>query len=415
MISDVDATRTQRETERSEAVRKSAASLLARVHPGTDDEGHTPEAGEPVLAKSKGAMVTDIDGNDYIDYTSADAGMILGRSDERVVVAMTKAAAKGFDLGSPIETEVRLAELVASRFAAIDMVCFAPTTMASLQAAGRLARACTKRTTIVMCDGGAQPEGKTRTVPYNDADAIEAVFDKHGKTIAAVVIEPVATRFGVVLPEQEYLASLRTQCDKHGSLLIFDESATAFRAGPGGAAGLFGIAPDLTLLGPTLGGGLTMAGYGGRRELMKQYAQPPEPGAVRITGHALALSAGVATLQAMAEPGFYESLEAMAARLEEGLRTAAESTGLATQHTRIGSALSLYFTGVTVRDLATARTTDTACYHAFRLAMLDRGVMLPASALASMCVSAVHTEDQIERTIGAAGEAFQLVADTIRP
>ena len=412
---------------KSEAINRTAATLIPGPAVTSAEESCSNVGSLPVFARGKGAMLTDVDGNEYIDYACANGAMILGHADERIAVAINKATLKGGHLGSPSATEVRLAELIASRFASIDMVRFVLSERDAVVRAISLARRCTGRATLVTfagCGPGwagevstedanyiGGPAGSILVAPYNDADAAERLFDSQGTAVAAVFVEPVAHSFGLVPPGEGFLAALRKLCNEHGALLIFDETKTGFRVASGGAAALYDLVPDLTVLGPIIGGGLPLAAYGGRKEIMKRAASIPELNRAGVaSGHQLAMAAGVATLQAIGDSDFHDRLEAKAARLDEGLRAASAAAGIAACHTRVGSMVGLFFARYTVKDLDSARTDDRGMYSRFFLAMLDQGMYLPPFRSTPWFISAAHTDQQIDRTIEAAGDVYRHIS-----
>ncbi|MBN1511406.1 MAG: glutamate-1-semialdehyde 2,1-aminomutase [Phycisphaerae bacterium] len=391
------------------------------------------------IAKGAGAILTDLDGNSYTDYVGSWGPLILGHADERVVAAINKAAAKGCSFGAPTEAEVRLAELVIARVPGIEMVRFVNSGTEAAMSAVRLARGFTGRDAIVKFEGcyhghvdpllvkagsglltfgtpsspgvPGTATADTLVVPYNNLSAAKELFAEHGKRIAAVLVEPIAGNMGCVPPAEGFLAGLRSLCDQHGSLLVFDEVMTGFRVAAGGAQQLYGVQPDLTCLGKVLGGGLPMAAYGGRREIMEQVSPlGPVYQAGTLSGNPLATAAGIATLEALAEPDVYETLETRSARLAEGLSQAARSAGVPVYQTRVGSMLCVFFAEGPVTDYASAVRSDTKAYARFFHAMLEHGIYLAPSQYECMFVSLAHTDDLIESTIQAADEAFDEVA-----
>ena len=401
--------------------------------------------GTPIyVAKGSGAVLTDLDGNEYIDYVGSWGSLILGHADERVEAAISKAAAKGCSFGAPTERELRLAELVISRFPAIDMIRFVNSGTEATMSAVRLARGFTGRSKVVKFEGcyhghvdallvkagsGAMtlgtpsspgvPPGTTAdtlVIPYNDAEAAAGVFERCGRDIAGVLIEPIAGNMGMVPPQAGYLEALRKLCDRHEALLIFDEVMTGFRVSPGGAQALSGVRPDLTCLGKILGGGLPAAAYGGRKDVMEQVSPVgPVYQAGTLSGNPLAMAAGVATLQALAEPNVYEQLEERSAQLAEGIKVAADEAGVPIYQTRAGSMGCVFFSDGPVSDYATACKCDTDRYARYFHAMLDRGVYLAPSQFECFFVSTAHTAEQIERTVQAAREAFASLTRATAP
>jgi len=392
--------------------------------------------GAPIyVAKGSGAVLTDLDGNEYVDYVGSWGSLILGHADERVEAAISKAAAKGCSFGVPTEREIRLAELVISRFPSIEMVRFVNSGTEATMSAVRLARGFTGRSKVVKCEGcyhghmdallvqagaGAMtldtpsspgiPHGATAdtvVMPYNDAEAAAGVFEQYGRDIAAVLVEPIAGNMGMVPPQAGYLEALRKLCDRYGALLIFDEVMTGFRVSPGGAQVLNEVQPDLTCLGKILGGGLPAAAYGGRKDVMERVSPVgPVYQAGTLSGNPLAMAAGIATLQALAEPDVYEQLEERSAQLAEGIKAAAEEGGVPIYQTRAGSMGCVFFSDRPVTDYATACKCDTDRYARYFHTMLDRGVYLAPSQFECFFVSTAHTAEQIEQTVQAAREAF---------
>ena len=431
--------KTQMVTTKSTAAFKAAC----RVMPGGVSSpvrafravGGTPR----VIAKGKGAVLTDVDGNSYIDYVGSWGPLILGHADERVVAAVDKAAAKGCSFGAPTEAETQLAELIVARVPSIEMVRFVNSGTEAAMSALRLARGHTGRNKIIKFEGcyhghsdallvqagsGAMtfgapsspgvPAGTTAdtlVLPYNDLDAVEAVLKTHAAQVAAVLIEPIAGNMGCVPPNTGYLEGLRRLCTENEVVLVFDEVMTGFRVSPGGAQELYGVQPDLTCLGKIVGGGLPLAAYGGRREIMEKVSPLGDVyQAGTLSGNPLATAAGIATLQALAEDDAYEALEASAAKLAEGLRAAAETAKVPTYHPRVGSMMGMFFSSEPVTDHATAGRCNTRAYAAFFHAMLDRGVYLAPSQFECLFVSLAHTDEQIEETIAASAEAFAAAA-----
>ncbi len=393
----------------------------------------------PFIARGKGAVLTDVDGNEYIDYVGSWGPLILGHADERVVAAVTKAVSKGASFGAPTTLETRLAELVVEAVPSVEMVRFVNSGTEATMSAIRLARGFTGRDAVVKLDGGYHghvdallvaagsgamtfgtpsspgvPKAVTEStlmIPYNNLEAATRLFQDQGARIAALIVEPVAGNMGCVPPAAGYLAGLRTLCDAHGALLIFDEVMTGFRVGRGGAQALYGVTPDLTCLGKVIGGGLPVGAYGGRRDIMGHISPlGPVYQAGTLSGNPLAMSAGIATLEALADPDVYETLEASSARLADGLAAATNEAGVATYQTRVGSMSGLFFAAEPVVDYESAAKCDTDAYAKFFHAMLRRGVYLAPSQFECAFVSLAHTDEQIDATITAAREAFTEVA-----
>lgn len=426
-------------TERSEAAFEAAQRVLAG---GVNSPVRAFKAvgGAPrFMAKGEGAVLTDIDGNLYIDYLGSWGPLILGHADERIEAAVTRAVGRGSSFGAPTELETRLAELVLAGFPSMERVRFVSSGTEAVMSAVRLARGFTGRDVLVKCagcyhghvdallvragsglatfgtpssDGVPQTvAAQTIAIPYNDLDAAARVFAEHGRSIAAFVVEPIAGNMGLVPPVPGYLQGLRSLCDAHGALLIFDEVISGFRVAFGGAQELYGVRADITCLGKIIGGGLPVGAYGARAEIMAKLAPDgPVYQAGTLSGNPLAMAAGVATLQALREPGVYERLEAMSAKLGDGLAAAARAANVPTFHTRVGSILCAFMTPGPVTDYESAMKSDTARYATFFHAMLQRGVYLAPAQLECMFVSLAHREEHIERTIEAAREAFAACA-----
>ena len=392
--------------------------------------------GEPIVVdRAAGARLWDADGNEYIDYVCSWGALILGHAHPKVVQAITEQARRGTSYGMPTELEVDLASRIRKALPSCEKVRFVSSGTEATMSAVRLARAATGRDLIIKFDGcyhghsdsflseagsGLATLGiaacpgvpqalaeLTLNCPYNDAAAVEKLFDLHRDKIAAVIVEPVAANMGVVPPKPEFLPALRDITSKNAALLIFDEVITGFRLCYGGAQTMFGITPDLTTLGKIIGGGLPVAAYGGSRDLMDRVAPlGPVYQAGTLSGNPLAMSAGIASLDLLAEPGFYESLEARAARFGEGLARILRDTGAPATSVRVGSLLTLFFSRETMTDYAAAKKCDTRRFADFFRGMLDRGVFLAPSQFEALFVCAAHTDADIDRTLAACRETL---------
>ena len=396
----------------------------------------------PFIREAKGAQITDVDGNRYIDYVGSYGPMIVGHAHQAVVSAITQALHAGSSFGAPTQREVQLASVICSALPSVEMVRLVNSGTEATMSAIRLARAATGRELVVKCAGcyhghvdsllvqagsGAltlgvpsspgvpkSVAGTTLVVPYNDLPAAHRLFEEYGDQVACFVVEPVAGNMGVVPPGEGYLPGLRQLCDHHGALLLFDEVMTGFRLDWGGVQTLLGVRPDLTCLGKVIGGGLPLAAYGGRRDLMTQISPSgPVYQAGTLSGNPLATAAGLATLEICRQPETYPQLDQQTARLADGLRAAASAAGVPLTINRIGSMITPFFVpqdGDPVRNLQEATRCDTAAFATFFAAMLDGGVYLPPSQFESWFVGLAHTDALINQTIAIARAAFAAVA-----
>lgn len=376
------------------------------------------------IARGQGAWLEDVDGNRLLDLVLSWGPLILGHAHPEVLAAVVEAAGRGTTYGAPTELEVRLAERVVATFPSLEMVRFVSSGTEAAMSAVRLARAATGRSAIVKFDGcyhgHADPllasagsgvatlglpdsPGVTRATvadtliaPFNDLAAVEALFAARGPDIAAVLVEPVAGNMGVVPPVPGFLEGLRAVTRQAGALLVFDEVMTGWRVHPVGAQVLYGIQPDLTILGKVVGGGLPAAAYGGPRSLLEQIAPAgPVYQAGTLSGNPLAMAAGLATLDVLSRPGTWERAERWAARAAAAIEAAAVAAGVPVTVQRVGTMLTPFFTDAPVRDYAGAKRTDKAAYNAFFHAMLEGGVYLPPSAFEASFTSAAHGDAEL--------------------
>ena len=399
--------------------------------------------GTPLFIRSgEGCRLTDIDGNAYIDYVGSYGPLIAGHANERVEAALSKQLGRGTTFGAPTELETRLATLIVNAIPSIDMVRFVNSGTEASMSAIRLARAATGRDLIVKCFGcyhghvdsllveagsGALTLGHpsspgvpssiaqtTLLAHYNDIDTATALFERHGDRIACFVVEPVPGNMGVVNPKPGYLEALRELCTRHGALLLFDEVMTGFRVAWGGAQVAYSIQPDLTCLGKVIGGGLPVGAYAGPSRLMEMVSPAGKVyQAGTLSGNPLAMSAGLATLEILQEPGAYKTLQKSANHLATGLASAAEAAGVPITINSAGSMLTPFFvpqTGQRVENYEQAVACDTKAYATFFHAMLENGVFLPPSQFEAWFISLAHTPDDITRTIEAAQRSFKAVA-----
>lgn len=385
----------------------------------------------PVFAASgQGSRVRDIDGQEYIDYIASWGPLIAGHAHPAVVEAIKQAAERGTSYGLPTLAETEMARLVSERVPSVEVVRMVNSGTEATMSALRLARGFTGRSKIVKFEGSYHghadpllikagsgvatlglpdspgvPESVTQhtiIAPYNDLAAVKEAFDKYGEDIAAVIVEPIAGNMGVVPPLPGFLEGLRELTRQFGSLLVFDEVMTGFRVHLHCAQGLYGVVPDLTCLGKVIGGGLPVGAYGGRRDIMAHMApEGPIYQAGTLSGNPLAMAAGYATLQLLGEPGAYDKLERLSARLAEGFAANSREFGVPMTINRVGSMVCPFFTTERVVDYATAKTSDLALFNRYYAAMLDRGILVAPSQFEGMFVSLVHTEEDIDRTIEA--------------
>lgn len=400
--------------------------------------------GTPVFFKSAhGAYVTDADDNQYIDYVGSWGPMILGHSHPEVIQAIKDAADHGTSFGAPTALEIEMAETVCQIMPNIEQIRFVSSGTEATMSALRLARGATGRDKIVKFHGCYHGHGDsllvnagsgaltlgvpsspgvpdalaelTITLPFNDPAAAEACWAEYGQDIAAVIVEPVAGNMNCIPPQAGFLQSLRTLCDQHGSLLIFDEVMTGFRVALGGAQAVYDVVPDLTTLGKIVGGGLPVGAFGGKREIMQQIAPTgPVYQAGTLSGNPLAMAAGLKTLQLISAPGFYEALSTQTTRLLSGFQDAADQAGIAFTTSQVGAMFGLFFTEQEqVNSFSDSMACDLERFKQFFHAMLDQGVYLAPSAYEAGFVSAAHSDADIDNTIAAASNAFKQIAAEI--
>lgn len=397
--------------------------------------------GEPVFFRSgQGAMVTDADGNNYVDLIGSWGPLILGHADPKVVAAVQLAATAGTSFGAPVAGEAELAQLIVDAVGSIDMVRLVSSGTEAAMSALRLARAATGRAKIVKFEGcyhghvdallvsaGSGPatlgladspgvtdgtRADTVVCRYNSTSDLDDAFARFQGEIAAVIIEPIAANMGVVPPVPGFLEHLRKLCDANGSLLIFDEVITGFRVHHGGAQGLLGVTQDLTIMGKIIGGGLPVGAYGGSADLMELIApQGPVYQAGTLSGNPISVAAGIATLSQLGPADPYPRLEALAIRLQEGLERAAKDAGVPVVIQRVGSMFTLFFQDQEVWNLTDAKASDTKRFAAFFNAMLDQGVYWPPSQFESAFISRAHDETHIDQIVKAAEVSFERISD----
>jgi glutamate-1-semialdehyde 2,1-aminomutase len=392
--------------------------------------------GDPfVVQGGEGAMLYDADGHSYVDFVLSWGALALGHAHPDVIHAVEAAARRGTSFGAPTEYEVELAELIVAAMPHVEMLRFVSSGTEATMSAVRLARAFTGRERILKFEGcyhghadsflvragsgvatlglpdspGVPPAlaRLTLTAAFNDVAAVEAAIAAHGDSLAAIIVEPVVGNAGFIQPVDGFLPALRDAASRSGALLIFDEVMTGFRVGPGGAAGLSGVIPDLTTLGKVIGGGLPAAAYGGRRDVMQLIAPDgPVYQAGTLSGNPLAMAAGAATLHAL-DATLHSAVERCTASLVTGLRAAAARLDIPFTAAHAGSMWGFFFREPPVRSFADARTSDTAMHRRFFHAALERGVYLPPSAYEAGFVSTAHGAQVIDQAVSTLADALE--------
>ena len=392
--------------------------------------------GEPFFtARADAAYLWDVEGTRYIDYVGSWGPMIVGHNHPAVREAVERAVQHGLSFGTPCPAEVTMAETITRLIPSVEMVRMVNSGTEATMSAIRLARGATDRAKIVKFEGCYHGHGDsflvkagsgaltfgvptspgvpkanadlTLTLPYNDLDAAEALFAEQGNEIAGLIIEPVAGNMNCVLPAPGFLETLRAVCDRHGSVLIFDEVMTGFRVALGGAQALYGIKPDLTTLGKIVGGGMPVGAFGGRGDIMERIAPlGPVYQAGTLSGNPLAMAAGEATLAGVSATGFHSSLAEQTTRLMDGLDAAARAAGVPFTTNHVCGMFGLFFSKGPVRSFADVMACDVERFKRFFHAMLAEGIYLAPSAFEAGFVSAAHSAADIEATIAAAKRAF---------
>jgi len=384
------------------------------------------------IQKAKGTVITDIDGNQYIDFLASWGPLIFGHAHEAILAAINEAAQKGTSYGAPTEYETLMAELIVKMVPSVEKVRMVNSGTEATMSAVRLARGYTKRDGLVKFAGNYHGHGDsflihagsgaitlglpdspgvtvgtahdTFTAEYNNLDSVRSLFREKGDEIAAIIVEPVSGNMGVVVPSKDFLQGLRDITKEYGALLIFDEVITGFRLAKGGAQEYFGVIPDLTTLGKIIGGGLPVGAYGGRKDIMDMLAPiGPVYQAGTLSGNPLAMAAGIAMLTLINDtPDFYPELERKAAKLEAGLRENLAKTGVEGVINRVGSMMTLFFTNETqVTSLDEAMKSDTGKYADYFKMTLESGIYVAPSQFESLFVSYAHTDKDIETIIAA--------------
>jgi glutamate-1-semialdehyde 2,1-aminomutase len=387
------------------------------------------------IERADGCLIYDADGNCFIDYIGSWGPMILGHRHPAVMEAITAVLERGTSFGAPIDLEIQLAEMVIEAVPSVDLVRMVNSGTEAAMSAIRLARGVTGRDLVIKFDGcyhghadmllvaagsgvatlgipgsPGVPEDTakhTLSLPFNDIDAVKQVLEQKGENVACVIIEPVAGNMGLVPPAAGFLESLREETQERGVILIFDEVMTGFRVAYGGAQTLYGIAPDLTIFGKVIGGGLPVGAYGGKKEIMAQIApQGSVYQAGTLSGNPIAMAAGIATLKQLQKEGVYEALAENSNRLATGLADAARKAGVAARVEHVGSMLGMFFTDQEVFNFDDAKTCDLEKFAGFYQGMRQQGIYIAPSQFEVLFLSAAHSDQDIDTTIRAAQRAL---------
>lgn len=392
--------------------------------------------GTPLFVKTaRGSRLYDVDGNSYLDYVTSWGVMILGHAEPSIQAALKSALGKGTSYGAPTEAEAVLAEMIKKAMPSIEKLRFVSSGTEAVMSAIRLSRGYTGRDKIVKFTGcyhghadsllvkagsGAATFGSpsspgvpaqfarnTVSLEYNDTEGFLDFMKRHGGEVACVIVEPIAANMGLVLPGRGFLKALRKACDRSGAVLIFDEVITGFRAGFGGAQGLYGVRPDLTTLGKIIGGGLPVGAYGGGEKIMRHLSPAGRVyQAGTLSGNPLAMAAGCAALKKLSRPGVYKRLEASGLAMEKGLRLIIRKGGLPVTLNRAGSLFTLFFSKGPLKNWSGAAACDTKLYAKYFWAMAERGVYLPPSQFETCFLSTAHSAADIAATLRAADQAL---------
>ena len=392
----------------------------------------------PFIAEATGCLITDVDGNEYIDYICSWGPMILGHTHPDIIRAIKESIKHGTSFGAPTAVEVQMAETIVEMVPSIEMVRMVNSGTEATMSAIRLARGFTVRDKIIKFDGcyhghadsllvsagsGVATLGipgspgvprdlakLTISLPFNNLESVVRAFHRFGSDIAAVIVEPVPANMGVIIPDMDFLNGLRKITDEYGSILIFDEVISGFRLAHGGAQELFDIMPDLTCLGKIIGGGLPVGAYGGKKEIMSRMA--PEGDVYQagtLSGNPVAMAAGLATLNILKQGNIYEELEKKGRVLFSGIEEAANQAGVQVTVNRVGSLGSIFFHDQPVTDFHSANATNADIFSVYFKSMLEQGVYLAPSPYEAVFLSTAHTEDIIKKTIKCAKTAFSAI------
>ena len=396
--------------------------------------------GEPLFIKSgKGSQVTDVDGNIFIDYVASWGPLIFGHAHPRVVEAIIRQAELGTSYGASTELEIELAEKVVSAIPSVEVVRMVNSGTEAVMSALRLARGITGRDKIVKFEGCYHGHGdsllvkagsglvslgipecpgivsslaeKTLNLSYNDVEGVRDLFQREGKDIAALIVEPIAGNMGVIPPSPGFLQALRDETKKAGALLIFDEVISGLRVSLGGAQKLFGITPDITCMGKIIGGGLPVGAYGGSKEVMDHISPVGSIyQAGTLSGNPLAMAAGNVVLDLLSEPRVYELLEEKSKKLCDGFEKNTQELGISAQFTRVGSMFSMFFTDQQITNFESVKTCDTNFFKSYFNALLEEGIYIAPSQFEAGFMSAIHSDKEIDQTIDANLKALKVAS-----
>ena len=396
--------------------------------------------GEPLFIKSaKGCTITDVDGNEFIDYVSSWGPLIFGHAHPCIVEAITRQAELGTSYGASTELEIELAEKVVNAVHSIDVVRMVSSGTEAVMSALRLARGITGRDKIIKFEGCYHGHGdsllvkagsglaslgipecpvivsslaeKTLNLPFNDTEQVRKMFAEEGGEIAALIVEPVAGNMGAIPPAPGFLETLREETKKAGSLLIFDEVITGFRVSLGGAQNLFGVIPDITCLGKIIGGGLPVGAYGGSKEVMDHISPVGSVyQAGTLSGNPLAMAAGNVMLDLLSEPRVYDLLEKKSKKLCDGLQKNVHELEISAQFTRVGSMFSMFFTDQIIKNFDSVKTCDTEFFKRYFNALLEEGVYIAPSQFEVGFMSAIHSDEEIDQTIAVSLKALKIAS-----
>ena len=396
--------------------------------------------GEPLFIKSgKGSQIIDVDGNKFIDYVASWGPLIFGHAHPRVVEAIIRQAELGTSYGASTELEIELAEKVVSAIPSVEVVRMVNSGTEAVMSALRLARGITGRDKIVKFEGCYHGHGdsllvkagsglvslgipecpgivsslaeKTLNLSYNDVEGVRDLFQREGKDIAALIVEPIAGNMGVIPPRPGFLQALRDETKKAGALLIFDEVISGLRVSLGGAQKLFGITPDITCMGKIIGGGLPVGAYGGSKEVMDHISPVGSIyQAGTLSGNPLAMAAGNVVLDLLSEPRVYELLEEKSKKLCDGFEKNTQELGISAQFTRVGSMFSMFFTDQQITNFESVKTCDTNFFKNYFNAMLEEGIYIAPSQFEAGFMSAIHSDKEIDQTIDANLKALKVAS-----